>query len=326
MMTPLRFGLLGASSIGPSSLIEPARRRVDVEIVAVAARRSGAARVFGDEWGIPVAYDSYETLLSDPALDAVYVSNAASDHARWSIAALEAGKHVLVEKPAATTAREAEAMVKAAQRTGRRLVEAFHYRHHPLFADVSAVVREARSGRIRSMSSAIIGHRPFAADSVLHDPTVGGGALRHSGCYALHWMRALAGEEPVVVRATAERNPAGGDLSSVVDLKFPGGPTGRVVSSFARDRDASDGPDLTIEFDRGRLEVAGFIVPHAGHSIREWRDGECVRQRTVAGRTSYDHQLTVFLETLNDPRAAELDAVDLVAGATALESAYAAML
>lgn len=325
-MPSFRFGLLGASSISQSALIEPVGRRVDVEIVAVAASRPGVARVFADGWGIPVAYNSYYALLSDPALDAVYISNAASDHPRWSIATLKAGKHVLVEKPAATTAPEAQAMVEAARRSGRRLVEAFHYRHHPLFADVLSVVREARSGRIRSMSSVITGHRPFETNSILHDPAVGGGALRHSGCYALHWMRALAGQEPVIVSTTAQRNPAGGDLSSVVDLRFPSGPTGRIVSSFARERVASDGSELAIEFDRGHLEVTGLIAPHAGHTVREMRNGEWVRQRTVAGRTSYDHQLTAFLQTVDDPRAAELDAVDLVAGATALESAYAAML
>ncbi|SDO36338.1 Predicted dehydrogenase [Nakamurella panacisegetis] len=306
-------------------MVEPASRRADVETVAVAARRSGVARVLADRWGIPVAYDRYQDLLQDPAVDAVYISNAASDHARWSVAALDAGKHVLVEKPAATTVRQAEEMAAAARRSGRRLLEAFHYRHHPLFAAVSAIARRANGGEIRHMSSVIIGHRPFEEKSVLHDPVVGGGALSHSGCYAVHWMRTLAGEEPVVVGATAERNPAGGDLSSIVDLAFPGGATGRIVSSFARDRDASDGPELAIDFGRDRLEVAGLIVPHAGHSIREWRNGLMLGPRTVTGGSSYDHQLAAFVRTLNDPRAAELDAVDLVAGATVLERAYAAM-
>jgi predicted dehydrogenase len=323
---PIRIGLLGASSIAPSAIVEPAGRRTDVEIVSVAARRAGAAEAFARRWGITRAETRYETVLDDPAIDVVYVSLAAGDHAAWTIASLEAGKDVLCEKPAVLTEVEALAVAAAAERSGRLVVEAFHYRWHPLFARVRALVAEADFGRVERMSSSIVGSRPFVAGSVLHDPALGGGVLRHSGCYSVHWMRLLAGAEPVVTAFDPAPGPLGADVSSTLDLAFPGGVVGRVASSFERDRMADDPPDLVVESARSRIEVIGLIAPHHGHSVRLRRAGETPELFTVGGRTSYDHQLAAFLAAREDPSPGRVLRQDLVDQAAVLDAAYAANL
>ncbi|WP_286346272.1 Gfo/Idh/MocA family protein [Frondihabitans sucicola] len=319
----LRIGILGASSIAPSAIVEPAARRTDVEVVAVAARRPGAARSFAERWRIPRAEGSYEAVLDDPAIDVVYVSLAASDHARWTIAALEAGKDVLCEKPASPSAQEALEMVGAAERAGRLLVEAFHYRWHPLFARVREIVSADSFGSIESMTSAVIGRRPFVGGSVLHDPALGGGVLRHSGCYAVHWMRLLAAGEPRVTGFAQQKGPLGADASSVLDLTFPGDARGRITSSFERDRTDDDPPDLVVESATSRIDVRGLISPHHGHSVRLEREGAASESFTVGGRTSYDHQLDALVAARADPGAAALFARDLVAQAAVLGAAYA---
>ena len=121
---PTVIGILGAAGIAPSALLRPARRRDDVVVAAVASRRS--ARGYADRFAIERAYDSYEELLADPDLDLVYNALPPALHARWSIAALEAGLHVLCEKPFSMNAAEAEQVVEAAERSGKRAIEAFH--------------------------------------------------------------------------------------------------------------------------------------------------------------------------------------------------------
>lgn len=125
----LRIGILGTAGIAPAAVIGPARRRTDV--VAVASRREESARQYAESNGIERFYGDYSALLSDPGVDLVYNALPPSEHATWSIAALQAGKHVLCEKPFAMNAGEAAQMLEAAQSSGHRLIEAFHDRYHP---------------------------------------------------------------------------------------------------------------------------------------------------------------------------------------------------
>ncbi|MEY2460695.1 MAG: hypothetical protein QOG30_2525, partial [Acidimicrobiaceae bacterium] len=125
-MAPLRIGILGAAKIAPPAMIKPARRVDEVEVVAVAARDKAKATKYATKHGIGRVYESYDALLADPDIDAVYNPLPNGLHGKWTIAALEAGKHVLCEKPFTMNAAEAEEVVAAAERTGRRVVEAFH--------------------------------------------------------------------------------------------------------------------------------------------------------------------------------------------------------
>src|SRR5213593_4973843 len=150
---PLRFGILGAARIAPMALVRPARRVTEATVLAVAARDPERARQFAARHGIPRVQPSYDALLADPEIDAIYNPLPNSLHAPWTIRALEAGKHVLCEKPFAASVAEAEAMAGAAERAGRVLVEAFHYRYHPLFARLRAILGSGELGVVRHLEA-----------------------------------------------------------------------------------------------------------------------------------------------------------------------------
>src|SRR5215813_8035826 len=146
---PLRLGVLGAARIAPMALVGPARRVPGVEVLAVAARDRTRADAFAARQRIPRVHPTYEALLADPEIEAIYNPLPNSLHATWTIRALEAGKHVLCEKPFAARVAEAEAMAAAAARTGRVLMEAFHYRYHRLFGRLREILRGGELGALR---------------------------------------------------------------------------------------------------------------------------------------------------------------------------------
>ncbi|MCU1527284.1 MAG: putative dehydrogenase [Frondihabitans sp.] len=294
----LRIGIIGAAQIAPSAIVRPASRLDGIEVVAIAAARAGAAADFAVRHGIPRAYDSYEALIADPEVDLVYNALAVRDHVPLSIAALEAGKHVLCEKPIAMNAAEAARLVEAAQRTGKRAIEAFHYRHHPLFLSLLRLLDEGTLGTIRSIASEISDVRAFDPASVLHDPTVGGGALRHAGCYAVDWTRALVGEEPEVEWARSARNPLGADSRFEAELSFPGGVLATIEVAMAPGSAIRPGNRVAIRGDRGSVRVENLIAPHGGHSVDLRIAGEPARVFTVAGETSYEYQLAAVASAL----------------------------
>ncbi len=316
----LRIGILGAAGIAPAAVIRPALRRTDVEVRAVASRRAGAAREYADRYGIPVAHDSYESLLADPQVDLVYNALPPSEHADWSIAALRAGKHVLCEKPFAMNAREAQAMVAVARETGLRLIEAFHDRYHPLSARVAEIVGSGRLGTLRTLRAVFAASIPFSDSSIRHVPELGGGALMDLGCYPVHWLRALLGEEPEVTGATATTNPLGADQSIEATLAFPSGAVATVAASM------DDGPlvqTLDVEGDDGRLHVEGLVFPWRGHTIRE-ETGRVDRSETVAGGETYDHQLAGVVNAITTDAPALTEGEDPIANMRVIDAIYAA--
>src|SRR2546427_9689131 len=145
---PLRVGILGAARIAPMALVKPARRWPEATVLAVAARDPERARRFAARHGIPRVHPSYDALLADPEIDAIYNPLPNSLHAPWTIRALAAGKHVLCEKPFAANAAEAEEMARAAERAGRGLGEAFHWRYPPPFARGRAILDAGEIGPV----------------------------------------------------------------------------------------------------------------------------------------------------------------------------------
>ncbi len=138
---PIRIGILGAAAIGPMGLIHPARSVPETQVVGVAARDPERARAYAKKHRLPRVFESYEALLADPDIDAVYNPLPNSLHAEWTIRALKAGKHVLCEKPFSSNAQEAERMAQAATETGMVLSEAFHFRYHPLPTRIKAILQ-----------------------------------------------------------------------------------------------------------------------------------------------------------------------------------------
>lgn len=229
----LRFGILGAARIAPAALIQPAILLPTVEIAAVAASSADKAVAFANEHGVPRAASSYAELLASPDIDAIYNALPPCLHEQWSVAALEAGKHVLCEKPFAMNVAEARRMVHAATTSQRLLVEAFHYRFHPYFRRVLELLANDVIGDIRHIRAQFDVRIPYSHSEFRYDPLLGGGALMDLGCYTVHWARILMGSEPRVVQADCKRGDSRVDTSTRASLSFAGGATAEVLTSMS---------------------------------------------------------------------------------------------
>lgn len=315
----LTIGVLGAAGIAPQALLRPARRRDDLRVVAVASRRPGAAQSYASQHGVPVAFDSYGDLLADRGIDVVYNALPPSEHARWSIAALDAGKHVLCEKPAAMNAAEARGMVEAAARNGRRLLEAFHDHYHPLTRRVIEVVKSGELGQVERIEGSFVAPIPYEPVSIRHDPSVGGGALMDLGCYPVHWLRAVMGEEPAVIAAEMTANPLGADQTIEAELAFASA-TGRIFASMTAE---SFSASLTVHGTEGVLEVENPVLPHLGHSVHLAVNGVDSRF-TVGGRETYDYQLDALVHAVVEGGSVATEGADIVANLALMDSIYRA--
>jgi predicted dehydrogenase len=290
----LRIGILGAARIVTTALLAPARHVEDVRVDAIAARDASRARSFARRHAIPRALGSYDELVDDPELDAVYVPLPNALHAAWTIRALAAGKHVLCEKPIASNAAEAERMAEAADRSGRVLMEAFHWRYHPLAERMIALTADGTLGRLRHIETSMC--VPFILPrNIRYDFALAGGALMDTGCYAVHMLRHLARAEPEVVRAEAKLSSPKVDRATSADLAFADGRTGRIRCSLfsATLLDIS----VRVTGERGQMRVLNPIAPQFYHRlVVETPDGKRVER--VPGRASYEHQLRAFAESV----------------------------
>ena len=222
-MDRIRWGVLSTARIATEKVIPGIGRSTTGEVVAIASRDGGRARAAAEGLGIPRSHGSYEALLADASVDAVYVPLPNHLHAEWSIRAMEAGKHVLCEKPLALTAAEAGRMADAAAASGRLLMEAFMYRHHPSWLAVVEIVASGRIGRLQAVDSwfSYFLDDPGNIRNVLE---YGGGALYDIGCYSVSLSRLLFGAEPDDVAAAIVRDPVSGvDTLTTGHMTFPGG-------------------------------------------------------------------------------------------------------
>ncbi len=199
---PLRFGILGAAKIAPNALTLPAKQVPEVEITAIAARDPARAREFAKANGIPRVLASYEDLIADPGIDVIYNPLPNSLHCEWSIRAMRAGKQVFCEKPLASNADEAERMAQVADETGLLLVEAFHYRYHPLADRIRTLIRDGAIGKLQRVEGNF--SVPLPPENIRFDWSLAGGATMDLGCYPLHMIRYFSGMTPRVIAAKAQ--------------------------------------------------------------------------------------------------------------------------
>lgn len=218
MAEKIRWGILGTGFIARKFAAQlPASRRG--ELVAVGSRNEESAIEFAHEFG-GAPRSPYEGVLADSKVDAVYNSLPNGLHAEWSIRAMEQGKHVLCEKPIASDTAEAEAMFQAAQRTGRKLVEAFMYRAHPAMQRFIALAREGAIGELRLIRSNFTFQRPASAEDVRYQPKLAGGSIMDVGCYCVNLARAIAEREPTSATAMAHMHETGVDEYAAGLLSF----------------------------------------------------------------------------------------------------------
>lgn len=215
----LTWGVLGTARVAQKAIIPAIQALKHQKVVALASRDLNRAREFSAPFQIPQLYDRYEDLLSDDNVQAVYIPLPNSEHAPWALKALQAGKHVLVEKPFATSAQEAQEILALAEEKGLVLMEAFMYRYNPRVAKVLELVQGGDLGKLRFIESSF--SFPLEnPDDIRLIPSLGGGALYDMGCYCVNYQRLLAGREPLTVQANAYLGQSGVDFQMSAQLDF----------------------------------------------------------------------------------------------------------
>jgi xylose dehydrogenase (NAD/NADP) len=215
----MRLGIVSTADIN-RKVIPGAHASDKIDLVAVASRDQARAEEYAAKWKIPRAYGSYEAMLEDPELDAVYISLPNTMHREWSIRSLEAGKHVICEKPFSKRPEDVEAAFDAAERAGLLLTEAFMYRHNPQTARLTELVRQGAIGDLRVVRSAF-SYSLYDTENIRLRTDVEGGSLMDVGCYCVSGSRLLAGE-PESVQGQAYVGPSGTDWVFSAVLRFPG--------------------------------------------------------------------------------------------------------
>lgn len=222
MTEPVSWGVIGCADIAVKKVI-PAMLGSDLsQVTAIASRSEERAAATARSLGVPRAYGSYQELLDDPDLEAVYIPLPNHLHHEWAIAAAEAGKHVLCEKPLSTTSTLAREMIDSAERSGVKLMEAFMYRLHPLWVEVRRLIADGAIGELRAVQSFFSYHN-VDPDDIRNKVDAGGGALFDIGCYPVNLARMLFEGEPTDVMAAVRRDSGfGTDILTSVVLDFDG--------------------------------------------------------------------------------------------------------
>lgn len=326
----VRWGILGCAGIARKVLIPAIRATTDATLHAIASRDAAKAAAWAKEFGAAHAYASYEALLADPAIDAVYIPLPNAQHAPWTLRALAAGKHVLCEKPLAATAAEAQKVANAARETGKLVLEAFMYRFHPLTRKIVELVRDDAVGPVLTMRGAFSFVLDDAANVRLL-PAEAGGALMDVGCYCVSFARLITGEEPrsafAAMRFAAPQvgdlRPV--DLATTGTLTFPSGATLQFSSRFDS---AADGQWFEIVGTRGKLRVE--------RPFNQWRPGQADptsplllngERIEVENRNHFELQVAAFDHAiLHGDRSGLTSIEDGVGNMRAIDALYASAL
>ncbi len=316
----LRIGVLGAARIAPAAIVRPARAVPDAEVVAVAARDRAKAEKFASKHGIPTVHDSYAALLADPDVDAIYNPLPNGLHGRWTIAAVQAGKHVLCEKPFTANAAEAHAVKAAVDQTDRVVMEAFHYRYHPLIARVLDIIASGELGAVRHIETRLCIPLPRPRD-IRWQLSLAGGSLMDVGCYALHQLRTYAGAEPTITSAKVKLLKPGVDRWMRAEATFADGRTGAITAAMLSARVLSIG--ARIEGSAGSLAVFNGMMPHLFGRLTVRANGT-KRVERATKEITYVEQLKAFTGAVlrGEPFPTTVD--DAIANMEAIDACYRA--
>ena len=315
----LRIGCLGAARIAPTALFKPAHTVEGVDVTAIAARDYAKAHKFARKHGIPKTHVSYDALLTDPDVDAIYNPLPNGLHAEWTLKAIEAGKHVLCEKPFTANAVEAQQVADAAAQSGLTVMEAFHWRYHPVAQRMRDIV-ENELGTVRRLEASFCFPLVRRGD-IRWNLDLAGGALMDAGCYAVHMVRTLAGAEPEVVRAEALQLTPGVDRRMEAELAFTDGRSGGITASMLSRTLLRI--SLRVDGDGGSMRVVNPLAPHLFHRLTVRRDGTTHREH-VSGRSTYWHQLRAFANAVQTGEPPITDTADAVANMRTIDAIYRA--
>ncbi len=312
----LRWGVLSTSNIGRRAVLPAIQRSSNGELVAVASRDADRARAFADELGIPRAYASYEQLLADPEIEAVYIPLPNSMHREWTIKAAQAGKHILCEKPLALNAAECAEMDVAARQHGVLLMEAFMYRFHPQTERVIELIRQGAIGKPRLIKAAFTFRLTNPANIRLQ-ADLGGGSLMDVGCYCVNVSRTLFGAEPIEVQAFAGWSAGGVDEHMVGSLRFAGG-----YAQFDSALTLARREAYQVVGANGVLDVPVAFLPGHGDTIIRIRDAAGERNETIAGIDEYQLMAEHFAACVHGQAALRYTPAEAAANMRTIEALY----
>jgi predicted dehydrogenase len=314
----LRIGVLGAARIAPLALIKPAKDNPDVVVAAVAARDGSRARAFAAKNGIERVHDSYEALIADPELDAIYNPLPNGLHGKWTRAAIDAGKHVLCEKPFTANAAEAREIAAWAARSDRVVMEAFHHRYHPLALRTEQIIASGALGKLKRVEAALCFPLPKFSD-IRYNYALAGGALMDAGCYAVHMARTFGGSTPEVVSAQAKLRDPQIDRAMTAELQFPEGHTGQIRCSMwsARLLEIS----ARVIGERGELRLFNPVTPHFVHRLAV-RSADGKRVERFSRRPSYAYQLDAFAAAIRRGEPVKTTPEDAIENMTVIDAIY----
>lgn len=315
----VRLGILGCARVARAAVLEIVEQAPELAVRAIASRSLETSRHWAKKYGIDTALDDYAALIDRDDIDAVYVPLPNSLHAAWAIRALESGKAVLCEKPLAANVAEATAMVAAARRTGQQLVEAFHYRYHPLADFIDQIVRGGELGQLLQIEAA------FEVPGALVKPGdirlqrgLAGGALMDVGAYCVNALRWVGGHEPVVERATAQCVGEDIDGAMTAHLVFEDGIAGSIRCSLIAEAFSAT---LVVKGSQGVLAVTNPFLPQLGHEA--WVDRGGVTKRYDFGSTpTYVYQARAFAASVEDGTRALTDGADGVLNMQTIDAIY----
>ncbi|MGA8206780.1 MAG: Gfo/Idh/MocA family oxidoreductase [Candidatus Dormiibacterota bacterium] len=308
MPKQIRWGILSTANIAVKRFIPGAARSRNGVVAAIASRDLRRARDVAESLAIPRAYGSYQELLDDPEVDAIYNALPNSLHAEWTIKAAAAGKPVLCEKPLALDADQAQGMIDSCRSLGVLLMEAFMYRFHPQHARVVELIENGAVGELRFVRSAFTFMlEPFPAGNVRLSSELGGGALMDVGCYCVNASRMLFGEEPSWASAQWDlRSEFGVEVSLAAILGFQGGRTAIFDCGFR----APGQGTYTAVGTRGQIEVPNAFVPPATEVTIRVTSGAELREEQIKGVDQYQLEAEEFAEALLTGRPLRIGADD----------------
>jgi len=315
----INIGILGTARIAPFALLKPARSILGVNVYAVAEeyQPAEALQKFAIKHGIPYTYPRFDELLQDAQIEAVYIPQPISMHAKWVLQSIQAGKHVLCEKPLAANAEEAQEIHDAAQGTGLVVSEAMHFCYHPMVDRVKEILASGEIGKLEHIDASFSCFLPF--NDFRFNYELGGGCTIDMGCYPIGFIRAVTGMEPEVVSAKAGLHGDKIDRWMDADLQFADQSTAKIYMGMRSRKILS--VSMKIVGDRGSIEIVNFIKPEVYHRLVIKTD-RMKRRETIYGKSTYAAQLEAFVRAVKTKTPILTSTEDAVKNMRVIDAIY----